>query len=65
MENKNKKSLAAGIIAAGTLTGAALHELLLSKQEHDRKEREINKLELEKDKYMKKIGAYEPFDWKR
>lgn len=62
MENKNKKSLAAGIIAAGTLTGAALHELLLSKQEHDRKEREINKLEREKDKYMKKIGAYEPFD---
>jgi hypothetical protein len=65
MEDKTKKSLAASIIAAGTLTGVALNELLLSKQEHDKKEREINKIEKEKDKYMKKIGAYEPFDIKK
>ena len=66
MEKKTKTNLARGIIAAGAgLTTAALHELLLSKEEHDRKEREINKIENEKDKYMKKIGAYEPFDIKK
>ena len=63
MENKNKNNLARGIIAAGgLLTGKAIHELILSKADHDKKEREINKVEKEKDKYMKKIGAYEPFN---
>jgi hypothetical protein len=63
MENKTKKNLARGIIAAGgVLSGVALNELILSKEEHDRKEREISKIEKEKDKYMKKIGVYEPFN---
>jgi len=63
MENKTKKNLERGILAAGgVLTAAAINELLLSKKEHDKKEKEINKLELEKEKYMEKIGAYEPFD---
>jgi hypothetical protein len=49
MENKTKKNLATGIIAAGVgLTTAALHELLLSKEDHDKKEREISKIEKEK-----------------
>jgi hypothetical protein len=63
MEKKTKQKLAKGIIATGVgLTGVALKEYLLSKEEHDRKESEIIKVEKEKDKYMKKIGKYEPFD---
>lgn len=63
MENKTKKNIAGGIIAAGgALSIAAINEMILSKKEHDIKEREIEKLEKDKKKYMKKIGAYEPFD---
>jgi hypothetical protein len=63
MENKTKKNLERSILAAGgVLSAVAINEIILSKKEHDRKEREINKVELEKDIYMKKIGAYEPFD---
>lgn len=63
MSNKNNnKGLASKILAAGggVLSAVALREILLSKEEHDKKEREIKKLERQKDKYIKKIGEYEP-----
>lgn len=63
MKNNKNRNIAKGIIAAGGgLTAVALRELLLSKEEHDRKEKEINRIERTKEKYMKKIGEYEPFD---